>query len=709
MSMKRSFAAACAALGVAVYASAAFAAGYPTQTCVSAKLKAAASRCQADLKAWSKWDGDQDTAKRDAALAKNVTKLNDAWSKAEAKSAAKGVDCTDTTLSATDTGTAMDSGVADIVNAINSGVTLPDSCAAKLVGVAAKKCKGLLKAESKYVKKLDAAARDADQTKASTKFSGQFVTTGCSTTATEPQVEGLVDDLSDALTSGTTVSPNIPTTWTAVTPTTCSGGSNDGGKCVVASECPGGGTCQTSIEYSNYTNQFGSHTLTPMCSRITPYMYWVKRGTGADANKLLMYYQGGGACWDDTTCSPSLSPSPFDNFVTNGDNPANTTTGFGDLNNPDNPFRNWSAVFVSYCTGDIHWGDNARFYHDPLNGGQTYPLKHFGYENAKVAEKFAREHFVAPEEVFVTGSSAGAYGAVLHGIELHNVFTGAHFNVVGDAGNGVVTPTFISTNFEPAWSVQQHLPSYIPGLDADITSLTISDLYGRSAAFFAPRDSRFAMYATAWDGGGGSQTFFYNVMVNGILDNGSWWHSSCGWNTQAKQNDVAAYNLAPNNFRYYIGPGSRHTIYGSNRVYTETHGGVPTFADWVNDMREGDPGWVNVECTDCSLLGSCNGGTNSGASCQHDSECPGGVCNLVDAKPPFTCNGASVNSGAACQRDADCVGVGAACNIEASFGVCSANSTSNAYRLCANASDCPGGTCVTQQPFQLDGVVSCPP
>ena len=41
-------------------------------------------------------------------------------------------------------------------------------------------------------------------------------------------------------------------------------------------------------------------TLEPICSRGTPYAYWVKRGTN---NKLLMYYQGGGACWSYVTCS----------------------------------------------------------------------------------------------------------------------------------------------------------------------------------------------------------------------------------------------------------------------------------------------------------------------------------------------------------------------------------------------------------------------
>jgi hypothetical protein len=122
-------------------------------------------------------------------------------------------------------------------------------------------------------------------------------------------------------------------------------------------------------------------------------------------------------------------------------------------------------------------------------------------------------------------------------------------------------------------------------------------------------------------------------MVNGVFDAGNWWHSSCAWNSQMIANDLDAFAEAPANYRYYIGPGSRHTIYGSNRVYTETHGGVPKFVDWLNDMRSGSLTWNNVECTDCSLLGSCAAGANAGASCQHDSECPTSTCSPIDARP----------------------------------------------------------------------------
>src|SRR5207253_8155837 len=80
---------------------------------------------------------------------------------------------------------------------------------------------------------------------------------------------------------------------------------------------------------------------------------------------------------------------------------------------------------------------------------------------------------------------------------------------------------------------------------------------------------------------------------------------------------------------------SRHTIWGSNRVYTETHGPVETFVDWLNDMLGGSATWSNVTCSDCSLLGSCNGGSNDGARSEErrvGKECRTGVSTDAEKK-----------------------------------------------------------------------------
>jgi len=58
---------------------------YPTTTCASAKQKAAATYCGQVLKAWSKWEKNQDETKRQSAVTKAAGKLDEAWAKAEAK------------------------------------------------------------------------------------------------------------------------------------------------------------------------------------------------------------------------------------------------------------------------------------------------------------------------------------------------------------------------------------------------------------------------------------------------------------------------------------------------------------------------------------------------------------------------------------------------------------------------------------------------
>ncbi len=222
-------------------------------------------------------------------------------------------------------------------------------------------------------------------------------------------------------------------------------------------------------------------------------------------------------------------------------------------------------------------------------------------------EKWAREHFVAPEQVFVTGSSAGAYGALFHGPGFHEVWPAAQIAVLGDAGNGVITDQFLQEEFEN-WNFLANLPPDIPGVVEAIDDGTGMVGYIDAVATAFP-DTPWAHYSTAFDGGTGGQTGFYNVMLN---DNKplaalSWWNGSCEFNRVMREQAYETAQLAPNNYRYYIGSGSRHTMWGSNKVYTDTLGGVPRIVDWVSAMlRSGrgveDPQWTNVEADPFNVL-----------------------------------------------------------------------------------------------------------
>jgi len=589
---------------------------YPGTKCVADKLKSASSNCKAALGAWSKYvgGGSTDVAKRDEALLKAVNKMAAAWTKAQDKAASKGADCVDTTLSTGDMQTLITNAITTIVTDATGGLTTSKDdakCGASLLKAAASQCAALLKNEAGFVGKQSKGKdkRDAANTKADGKFSGSVQATlaECpNATVSEATLDTDVDALTDSVTTNSILSPNVDDTqFTTISPT---------------------GT----IPYQG-------DELEPICAFDTPYHYFVKRGT---VNKLVMYYQGGGACWDINTC---ITLGTFDKDVNpaGSDNPNNTTTGFGDLDNPNNPFKDWNIVFVSYCTGDIHFGDSVVSY-------QGHPTHHHGWHNARVAEKFAREHFVAPDEVFVTGSSAGAYGAFFNAPLNREVWPASRMSVLADAGNGIITHSFLQYQF-PKWNFEAHLPTNIPGVREAISDFTGIPAYTKAVTDFFP-DVMWAHYSSSYDGGTGGQTGFYNVMLHSPDQWLFWWHESCAWNDNMVQqaHDTAA--LVPTNYRYYIGTGSRHTMYGSDKVYTDTTGGVPLIVDWVSQMINRDPGWNNVECAPgtcgTTLPGDpvpttrvCEGGSNNGASCSSDSACPGGVCGYED---PFSVVGPDI-------------------------------------------------------------------
>jgi hypothetical protein len=555
----------------------------PALRCVATKERVAGKYCGSVLNAWAQFESGQDASQRDAAIAKAASKLDKDWAKAEQQSAADGVDCAAAFLTADGATQAIDSASGAIVAALNDGLDPGDAgdveCGGKLLRASADKCQALLRAESALQKARDAGdpnpsdTRDDAAARAAQKFAKAFdraTAGGCPTNATESGLESQIDGIAARIAHDTLSSP----------------AAGDG----------------TYITITPGDTEYQGRTFHPVCLNGTPYIFFARRGT---VNKLVMYYQGGGACWEQLTCSVPTCDVTSDQ----SDNPNNAHSGFADLTNPNNPFKDWNAVFVSYCSCDIHFGDAEQTY---TNFDPAHPkhVEHRGFENAKVAEKWAREHFLAPEEVFVTGSSAGAYGAWFNGPLLHDVWPSAHFSVLADAGNGVATPEFLM-DFFPNWNFVANLPPDIPELKDVIENGEGIPAYTKIITQHFP-DTNWAHYATAFDGGSGGQTGFYNLMLhnNDVAHALTWWEGSCAFNaamTSQAIDTAAVVDATTGNYRYYIGSGSRHTMYGSNKVYTDTTGGVPTLVDWVNAMIGSQPGapapgWVNVEADPFNVL-----------------------------------------------------------------------------------------------------------
>jgi hypothetical protein len=192
-----------------------------------------------------------------------------------------------------------------------------------------------------------------------------------------------------------------------------------------------------------------------------------------------------------------------------------------------------------------------------------------------------KENFAQPTQILVAGSSAGAYGASTHFPRIRAAFPRGRALMLGDAGQGVMTQTFLnqrSVNWRFA------LPRQVFARNTVITPET--DIVGRLAARY-PRD-RFAQFTTAHDI---TQSSFYALMgaENACI---AWTDAMVGGLERRQQ--VA-------NFRSYVASGDMHAILRTPRFYTERSGGAP-LTEWLAAALRGDgAGWDNRACENCMI------------------------------------------------------------------------------------------------------------
>ncbi|MBK6338702.1 MAG: hypothetical protein IPF63_03635 [Bacteroidetes bacterium] len=103
--------------------------------------------------------------------------------------------------------------------------------------------------------------------------------------------------------------------------------------------------------------------------------------------------------------------------------------------NPDddrNPLKDFSLIFVPYCTGDVHSGTL-------LNGKAldvNTPQRYVGAINFKKAMDFIEPYFKFNEvdEIVLFGMSAGGYGVYINFLEVAKRFPGVKITVINDSG-----------------------------------------------------------------------------------------------------------------------------------------------------------------------------------------------------------------------------------------------------------------------------------
>lgn len=184
---------------------------------------------------------------------------------------------------------------------------------------------------------------------------------------------------------------------------------------------------------------------------------------GADGN-LLIYFVGGGACWDYFTCAVlnSSTHGPFGQAQFDSLRGKLTGTVL-DRAVPQNPFADYHLVVVPYCTGDLHAGDNVATYE---GSGQKRVIHHKGYANVQAFLPRVLATWPTPRKLVLTGSSAGGYGSTLTYDLFRTRFAAAKGYLIDDSGPLLVADAVPKT-LRDAWYAQWKLQSTVAAGCAD--------------------------------------------------------------------------------------------------------------------------------------------------------------------------------------------------------------------------------------------------
>jgi hypothetical protein len=174
---------------------------------------------------------------------------------------------------------------------------------------------------------------------------------------------------------------------------------------------------------------------------------WLAPADGG-TDDLLVFFDGGGACWNYATCAAGTA-------VDRGFNAAKFQLEAEDYipcsitNRALLPpsLAGATIVFIPYCTGDVHGGDNVVTYGFPPD---EITWRHKGHANVMAFLKRLAATFPNPGRLVVAGSSAGGFGALVNYEAFRWYWPDADAFLVDDSGPALVNND-VPADFRQAW------------------------------------------------------------------------------------------------------------------------------------------------------------------------------------------------------------------------------------------------------------------
>ncbi|WP_300674207.1 pectin acetylesterase-family hydrolase [Desulfoluna sp.] len=185
------------------------------------------------------------------------------------------------------------------------------------------------------------------------------------------------------------------------------------------------GGCDEDIQYYkwNLVQLESKDGVDYVCGNGSPYKFFVN--PSLTSKNVLIYYEGGGACWDYPSCSGqsgirgAANPNGIPDDYMEGFSVPAIMSPFIFRAHPWERVatQDWTLIFVPYCTGDIFIGDNTAIYTSEDDTELTW--HHNGFKNTQgildwMTDGPFKKHFKTIPKLMVTGCSAGGAGAFLN-------------------------------------------------------------------------------------------------------------------------------------------------------------------------------------------------------------------------------------------------------------------------------------------------------
>lgn len=243
-----------------------------------------------------------------------------------------------------------------------------------------------------------------------------------------------------------------------------------------------------------------------VCGNNSQYKFFINYKEGA--KDLMIMLEPGGACWDFDGCSgkTDLGAANPDGIMDDHMNAAGTAANISPLIRRDlgAPTADWNLVYMPYCTGDVHTGNNVIKYKDPNGKEPDLEFHHAGHTNSVAVADYLAKQFPATDRLFVTGCSAGGAGSLINYYFFRNTIDAQRGYMMDDSGpifpsDGYSMP--LHTKIRSSWNVDSIFaelpPEYPITDDFGVLNRHLADIFpdDRLSTVFFQRDYNYSRYS----------------------------------------------------------------------------------------------------------------------------------------------------------------------------------------------------------------------